>query len=154
MTSLMTRIFPTVIDNNYSGHRAALWLYWPLTLLLIWRSQHHIFAPDGGAQTIATIPLDTWSADASLTVIGLFALWGLSQLLIALLQLVVVIRYKSLVPLMCLVLIIEQAGRIGVTSFKTIVTAGTAPASTGMLPLMILVIVMFVLSVIPGKRDK
>ncbi|WND02990.1 hypothetical protein QGN29_01250 [Temperatibacter marinus] len=151
--ALLNHLLPEIVDNTYRGHKAALWLYWPLTLILIWRSQHHMFADDGGAQSIATIPLDQWSEPASQTVIGIFAFWGLSQLLLALLQLLVVIRYKALVPLMCFILILEQAGRVLVASMKTIVTAGTAPATAGLLPLMVITVLMFILAMIP-RGDK
>ncbi len=150
----MKFLFPANIDNEYRGQKIALWFFWLLTAVLIWRSQHHMFAPDGGAQSIATIPLDQWPAGASQTIVGLFALWGLSQLIIALLQLLVAIKYKSLVPFMYLVLIVEQAGRLFFFGWKPVVTAGTAPGGAAAVPLMILVLVMFVLSLIPSKGSK
>ncbi len=41
-----------------------------------------MFAPDGGAQSIATIPLDSYTANGADTVILIFSYWGLSQLII------------------------------------------------------------------------
>ena len=75
-------LIPEKLDNTFTGNKVSLWFFYLLTAVTLWRSQHHIFAADGGAQTIATIPLDTYSPGASSTVIGIFALWGLSQLII------------------------------------------------------------------------
>ena len=40
-----------------------------------------IFTSDGGAQSIAKLPLDTFTQNGADTVVSLFSLWGLSQLL-------------------------------------------------------------------------
>ena len=99
-------------------------------------------APDGGAQSIATIPLDSYPQGAAATVIAIFALWGLSQLLIGLLYLMAAIRYRSLIPLFYLLMIVEYAVRMAIGTFKPIETAGTAPGAVGNLPLMVLAAVM------------
>jgi hypothetical protein len=143
---MISKLLPETINNEYRGQKIALLFLWPLTALLIWRSQHHMLAPDGGAQSIGSIPLDQWSDGASQTVIAIFALWGLSQLIIALMQLIVLLRYKSLVPFIYLVLIVEQAGRLFIFNWKPTVTAGTAPAGMIAVPLMIIILVMFGLS--------
>ena len=85
------------------------------------------------------------------TVIAVFALWGLSQLLLGLLYLLAALRYRSLVPLFYLLMILEYGGRMIVAGAKPIETAGTAPGAVGNLPLMLLAAVMLVLSLIPGK---
>ncbi|PTT86938.1 hypothetical protein DBR45_60995, partial [Pseudomonas sp. HMWF031] len=54
-------IVPPVISNVFPGRRLALWLFAPLVLVTLWRSQHHLLAADGGAQSIAHIPLDGYS---------------------------------------------------------------------------------------------
>ena len=84
---VLHRLFPGAFDNHFPGQRIALWVFYALTVLTLWRSWHHLRAPDGGAQSIATIPLDSYPAGAAATVIGIFALWGLSQLVIGLLYL-------------------------------------------------------------------
>jgi len=44
-----------------------------LTVITIGRSLAHIFLPDGGAQSIATIPLDSFTTNGEATVIHIFA---------------------------------------------------------------------------------
>lgn len=143
----MNSILPKTIDNNYKGRKIALYFFSLLTVVTIVRSLIHMFSPDGGAQSIATIPLDTYSAAAASTVILIFALWGLSQLLMGVVFAIVAIRYKSLIPLMYLFIITEYVFRIILGSLKPIVTTGVAPGEIANLILIPLALVLFFLSV-------
>ena len=147
-------LFPVRIDNEFPGIRLALWLFFPFTLLTLWRSQHHLFAVDGGAQSIATIPLNTYPEGAADTVIGIFALWGLSQLIIGLIYLVAAIRYRSLIPMLYLLVAVEYLVRMTyIPAFKSIETAGTAPGAAGNLPLLLFACLMLVLSLWQKKKE-
>lgn len=135
-------LFPNTIDNTYFGPKWTLGVYVGLTLLTFWRSVHHIIAPDGGAQSIATIPLDQFSSEAQAVVIGMFALWGLSQLLLALLMGVVALRYRRLIPFVWVLVALEYLGRIVIGQVKPIPTEGTAPGAMGNIPLLVIALVM------------
>lgn len=146
--SLISRVFPKHFTNEFTGHRLSLWFFYALTALTLWRSQHHLFAADGGAQSIASIPLDSFSASAGATVVSVFALWGLSQLIIGFIYLAVCLRYKSMIPLMLLLGVFEYLMRFAyVGVFKPIETVGTAPGAVMNLPLLIILLIMFFLSV-------
>ena len=82
---MLERLLPEQVTNHYGGHVLAKWVLAALTLMTIGRSLAHMFAEDGGAQSIASIPLDTYSAGAGNVVITIFALWGMSQLIIGVL---------------------------------------------------------------------
>jgi hypothetical protein len=106
-----------------------------------------LLAADGGAQSIATIPLDTYSAEASGTVIGIFALWGLSQLVIGIIYLAACLRYKALIPLLYALGSIEYGVRaFYIGHYKPIETMGDAPGAIINIPLMIILIAMLLLS--------
>jgi hypothetical protein len=79
---MLSRLLPKRLDNDYRGHPIALWLFYPITLMTLVRSGLHMFLPDGGAQSIATIPLDTMTPHGASAVVLTFALWGLSQFLL------------------------------------------------------------------------
>lgn len=113
-------LLPKRIDIEFKGHRLALWFFYLITAITLWRSQHHMLAPDGGAQSIATIPLDTYSQGASSTIVGIFALWGLSQLILGLIYLAATVRYRSLIPILNLLGIVEYLGRAYIGHFKPI----------------------------------
>ena len=82
---MLDKLLPQTVTNTYRGHPLAKWALVALTIVTIGRSLVHMFAADGGAQSIATIALDIFTEGGANTVITLFALWGLSQLIIGLL---------------------------------------------------------------------
>lgn len=149
---MLERIFPERIDNHYRGHRFALWAFYPIALMTVGRSLIHIFRSDGGAQSIATIPLDTFVSGGAQTVISVFALWGLSQLLIGLLFVLVLFRYRAMIPLMYVLILAEYLGRIGIGLAKPIVTLETPPGGPGTLVLIVLGGIGLVLS-LRGEAD-
>ena len=151
MSAMLARLFPTTITNHFPGQKIALWLFIPLTAVTLWRSQHHIFAADGGAQSIATIPLDSYSEAGANTVITIFAFWGLSQLLIGLIGLIALIRYRALIPMLYLLFILEYAVRIGIAHFKPIELSGTAPGGVINIPFVLVGSILLILSLIPPR---
>ena len=147
-------LLPPKIGNQFAGHKVALWFFYLVTAVTLWRSQHHLFAPDGGAQSIATIPLDDYSVAASSAIIGVFAYWGLSQLIIGILYLIASIRYKALIPLLYLLGVIEYAVRAFIAGgYKPIETVGDAPGAVANIPFIIVFAVMLVLSLWSQDRE-
>lgn len=145
---MLNQIFPTPADNTFRGHALAKWMFLILTLVTIARSLVHMFAADGGAQSIATIALDSFTSSGADTVITMFGLWGLSQLIIGLVYAVVFWRYQSLIPMMYLTMLFEYVMRLIAPLYTPgIATTGTAPGSVGDYILIPLVAVMLILSV-------
>jgi hypothetical protein len=142
----MDKLFPQPVTNRYSGAPLARWVFMLLTVITIGRSLAHIFLPDGGAHSIATIPLDSFTTNGEATVVQVFALWGLSQLLLGSFYIVVLWRYQSLIPLMYLFLLVEYVGRLLLAIAKPIALDGTAPGAIGNYILIPLALVMLALS--------
>ena len=139
-------LFPNSIDNDYKGNKAPMYLFYLVTAFTVIRSIIHLVSPDGGAQSIATIPLHLYSKEASDTIIHMFAEWGLSQLLFGLFYIVVLIKYKNLIPLMYLFLVLEYSTRLLLSLYKPFALEGQAPGGIGNYVLVPLFIVMFILS--------
>ena len=150
---MLRKIFPHQVDNTYRGHKLGLYFFFVITLVTIGRSCIHIFAPDGGAQSIATIPLDTYSQGGAEAVIFIFAQWGIAQLMVGFIYLLVAWRYRRLIPLMYVFLFFEWSSRIALGFFKSIETAGVAPAAIAQLVLVLLIPVMFFLSTRQANVD-
>lgn len=146
------KILPKVVDNKYMGLRVAQYVFLLITIITLGRSLVHIFSSDGGAQSIATIPLDTYTSEGAASVVMIFSLWGLSQLLMGFVYIVVYIKYKSLIPAMYVLLIIEYAMRMVVGAMKPIVTVGTAPGAVGNYIFVPLCMLMLILSLIKNKK--
>ncbi len=137
---MLERILPEQITNEFPGYKFSAYAFLVLTTIAVARSLAHMFLPDGGAESIATIDLSVAGAD---TIISIFAQWGLSQLLMAGFYIVVFFRYKSLIPLMYVIVIAEYVGRIGMGLLKPLETVGTAPGAIGnfiIIPLAIILL--------------
>ena len=139
-------LLPPSINNAYHGSAVAKLAFGAITVLTVGRSLAHILLPDGGAQSIATIPLDTYPPDASDAIIAMFAQWGLSQLLLGLVYVVVLWKYKSLLPLMWLLVLLEWSGRLMLGMLKPIETRETPPGAIGNRVFTLLALVMLPLS--------
>ena len=143
---MIEKLFPKQVDNVYSGPPIAKWVFVPMVVMTIARSLAHIVLPDGGALSIATIPLDAYSPGASKVIIGMFAQWGLTQLMFGLLYVLVLWRYQSLIPLMWLFIAFEWGGRLLTGFMKPFETVGTAPGAIGNIIFPVLALIMLVLS--------
>jgi len=148
----MHRLFPKVADNTYTGHPIARWVFIFMTVVTLTRSLIHMFAADGGAESIATIPLASFTDNGAAAVILAFALWGLSQLIVGLIYVVVLWRYQSLIPLMYLLMIFEYVMRIVLGELKPIEITGTAPGAVGDYIIVPLASVMLFLA-LRGARE-
>ena len=147
------KLLPSPVDNQFRGIKLSQYAFLLITAMTIVRSLIHVIAADGGAMSIATIPLDTYPAEAATTVVLMFSFWGLSQLLMGFVYLGVYLKYKSLIPVMYVLLIVEYAMRIVIGQMKPIVTTGTAPGSIGNWIMVPVCAVLLVLSLIQSKRD-
>ncbi|MFN2385050.1 MAG: hypothetical protein ABR576_01970 [Thermoanaerobaculia bacterium] len=109
-------------------------------------SLNGIFNGYSVASSADGIPMDTYPPAAAGTIVSLFALLGLSRLMISLLGLLVLVRYRSMIPLMFALLLLEHLSARLVRLFIPIVRTGTPPAGVINLALLGLMIVGFALS--------
>jgi len=143
---MLDNLLPKIVTNNYRGMSIAKWLFVAMTILTIARSLAHIFLPDGGAQSIATIPLDAYSPEAAAVIIGMFAQWGLTQLMFGFLYVLVLLRYQALIPLMWLFILFEWTGRLLMGFYKPFETLDTAPGAIGNMIIPLVALIMLALS--------
>jgi hypothetical protein len=147
-------VLPKTIDNDYKGSSVAKAVFYSAILFTIVRSLIHMYAPDGGALSIATIPLDSYAHAAADAVIYLFGVWGLSQLLMGVFYLIVGLKYRSLIPLMYIFIAVEYTMRIVIGHMKPLVTTGTAPGAVGNYVVVPLSVLMFFLSIFNEKTAR
>src|ERR1700720_155796 len=91
-------------------------------------SLRSIFDGYAVATTADGIPLDTYSPAAARTIVSLWALLGLSSFMLCLLCILALIRYRSMVPLMFALFLLEYLGRRLIFQLLPIVTTGSPPA--------------------------
>ena len=141
MKKIFEILLPAKIDNVIRGTKIPFYIFAIYAIVSTVRSCIHLLSPDGGAGTIAGLDLSVAGADG---IIFAFALWGSSQLLFALIQLFAVIRYRSLIPFMWLMLALEVLLRELVGAMKPVTFANTPPGAIGnqiILPLAVLMVV-------------
>jgi hypothetical protein len=124
---MIERLLPRA-ENYYSGSRWSLGFLILVTVMSTARSLVHLFAPDGGAHTIAGIELDVAGGP---NIVAIFGQWGASQLVLACLQWAVVLRYRFLVPAMLAMIVIEQLLRILAGRVKPLVLDSPPPGAYG-----------------------
>jgi len=108
---MLEYIFPPQIDNSYRGHRLALWLFIPVVILKLMMSLGSIFIGETVLRAADGIPLDAYSPAAAHTVVSLFAAWGLFHLMMVLLCILALARYRAMVPFMFGLLLAEHVTR-------------------------------------------
>ncbi len=145
-------LFANTINKKSLYYQISLGFIWIFTLVGIGRSLLHIFLPDGGAQLIATIPLDTYSVEARQVIIGMFAFWGLSQLLSSLVYVCILLKRTEWLPFAWLWFLIEYASRWLIGQFKPFETVSTAPGAIGNYVFIILSLAMIIWYAVDYKK--
>ncbi len=97
-------ILPPSTNADFHGARIAAWFLVLVGILTVVPGCIHYFLPDGGAGVIAHLDLSTRRE----TIIAIFAWFGALQIPHGIAQIVIGLRYRSLVPLFLLLVIVER----------------------------------------------
>lgn len=125
--TIWERLFPRKIDNSYAGSKIALWVFAFVIIIRAIQSVMIIVNGHSIAQSADGIPLESYPAAASQTIVAIFALSSLNRLIISMIGALVLIRYRRAVPLMFVVLGLAFLGAQLLTQFVPIVRVGTPP---------------------------
>jgi len=147
---LFSILFPKNADNTVHGSKIPLYLFILIAAVGTVRSFIHILSPDGGAGSIAGMNLAVSGANE---VIFAFALWGGEQLVYALLQWLVIWRYRALLPLMWIAQFIESLLRILVGKLKPVSFAHTPPGAYQNYFYIVLSLLMVALALWSGYKE-
>lgn len=121
-----SRLFPPA--NEYTGPNAPFYFLVLIAITSTASSLIHMFFPDGGAGVISGI---NTGVEGGGNIIAMFGQWGASQLILALIYWLVILRYRSLTPLMLAVVVLEQLLQIGMGHIKPLVIAAPPPGAIG-----------------------
>ena len=116
-----------LLPNNptkFEGFRAIRIVTAIYLLVMGVRSCIHLFAADGGAQSIAGI--DT-SVEGGNNIIAIFHQWGAIQLILAVLLFVLFFRYPGFTPLILLTLALDPVMRFIAGQMMSLTSTGTPP---------------------------
>ena len=110
--------------TKFEGFRAVRIVTAIYLLVMVARSCIHLFAADGGAQSIAGI--DT-SVEGGNNIIAIFHQWGAIQLILAVLLFVLFFRYPGFTPLILLTLALDPVMRFIAGQMMSLTSTGTPP---------------------------
>jgi len=145
-------LFPRVIDNRFRGQWLGFGLLAPVLILKIGIALASILTPRGANRADA-IDLSSYSQAALSDAATSTALLGLLHLCIGLFCLLAMIRYRAMVPLIYLWLVIEYLGRrviLGVYPIERV--RGLSSGSIVNLALMAMLLVGLALSLWPRRK--
>jgi hypothetical protein len=149
---MLNQLLPRQVDKTYHGSPHALWLFAVLVSMRLVISLNSIFNGHSVASSADGIPLHTFTPAGARTVVSLIALLGLSNLMIGLLCVLVLARYRALVPFMFALLLLQHLSRTLILQVMPIDRTGTPPGFAVNLVLLALTVVGLVLSL--RSRDR
>jgi hypothetical protein len=117
------RVFPKEL-SRFEGFRPIRLITALYMFVMVGRSCIHLFAADGGAQSIAGIDTSVEGGD---NIIAIFHQWGAIQLILAVLLLVLFFRYPGLTPLILLTLALDPVMRFIAGQMMSVTSTGTPP---------------------------
>jgi hypothetical protein len=150
---LFGQFFPRRLDDPTQGHKLALWLF---GLVVLMKSAQSIAIMVGGyevAKSVDGIPLDTYpplAAQAVVAALTQLSLWRLSFCVVGW---VVLLRYRSAVPLMFALFALNYLAGETLFHFIPLPRVGSPPGPTVNMVLFGLMLAGLVLS-IQGRKHQ
>jgi hypothetical protein len=134
---MLTRLFPREVDNDYRGHVLAMWLLVALALTKVLQGANvaGFLGADRSRRVLEgvdRVPVSTFPVEAASHLVFLFAAWGVGIFVLGLLGIIVVLRYRKMIPLMYVLLLIEEVGRRAVSTVhldRPFLSLTTTPAN-------------------------
>ena len=137
--------------SSFAGYRVVRIATAFYLLVIIARSSIHLFASDGGANSIAGIDISVAGGD---NIVAIFHQWGATQLLLALFLSLLFIRYPGMTPLIVLTLALEPVMRLIAGQIKSVTADGPPPGESLNGPSLVFLAVLFIASVLEKRTPK
>lgn len=138
---------PPSTKADYRGSLASAYFLSLFSTVTIVTGCIHVFAPDGGAGSIAGINL----VQNGRVIIAIFAWAGATQIAFGLAMLIVSLRYRTLVPLMLALAIVERTlHALDAWVLKAVPSGHHPPEHYGVLIVLPLLLIAFVLAIRTG----
>ena len=143
-------LLPRTANNGYGGGRVPLYFFYALTAMVTFRSLVHFVKDDSGVNSIASILVFSGTPDPNNVVYMFSALWGSQQVIMLMVYLIVLLRYRNLIPLMWTLMVVEVFFRLAVGAMHPLTPEyyeHTPPAMLARVPVLVFNAVMLFLAV-------
>lgn len=151
---MLDRLLPRAPNDEYRGHRLALWLFGLVLLAKSVQSLAIIFNGYSTARGADGIPLEAYPSAAAQALVAVFAQGSLWRLTFCLLGMAVLVRYRNLVPLMFALLVGNYLAGEVIFRFVPLGRVGTPLGPIVNLVLFALMLGGLAASVWPGAREE
>ena len=148
MTALEV-LLPRTANNDYRGGRVPLYFFYVLIAVMTFRSLVHFLKEDSGVNSIASIMLFSGTPDPNNVIYMFSSLWGSQQIIMVMIYFIVLARYRNLIPLMWVLMIVEVFFRWGVGLIHPLTPdyyMRTPPGKIGNLPMLVVSFIMVFLA--------
>jgi hypothetical protein len=139
-------LLPRRLDNTYRGSRIAIWILVPVLTMKILQMLVAIFDAHHTAVAADGLPLDAFPPVAAQVAVGLFVLLGRARLIVFLGGVLVLLRYRGAIPLMFLVLLLDDLTVRLALRLAPLPRTGTPPGPVVNLVLLALIVLGLALS--------
>ena len=148
----LVSLLPASANNDYEGNKYAIYGFYPLLAILLFRGLVHFLKEDAGLHEIATIiPFPIFDGIDPNNVIYLFgSLWGASQLIILFFYLIIFFKYRNLLHFIWITMIIDVLFRLISGTIHPLTPEyyiNQPPGSIGNIYILIYSMSMFLLSI-------
>ena len=148
---MLERILPRIIDNSYSGHRLAIWIIIPIILMKLVMGLSSVFIGQITVQNAHKVALGAFPPEAAKLLVLLLARSGLSTVVVALFCTLALVRYRAMIPVTYVLILLEHSGRAFLLAKESAIT-GASSATTANFVLLFLTVVGLVASLY-GSSD-
>jgi hypothetical protein len=149
-TATFNQLFPRRLDNTYRGRKIGLWVF---ALVVAFRAAQVEGILVNGASILRDghgIALDAFTPADVKTLAAIYALSGLGRIVLLLLSVLVLLRYRSAIPLMFALLVLDLAlGQVVLLHSVPIVRVPTA----SIVDLVLLAVAIIGLALSLWRRD-
>lgn len=148
---MFSMLFPKSANNNFLGYKSVLYIFIPFLMLMTWRSVIHMSFEEFGLHGIANVKVLTGNPDPMPLIYAFFSVWGLIQLIFCAFAWIVIIRYRSLMPLIILAFLVEWSVRVFTSSAivnNPIYSDGITPGMIYAPYVTLFLLILFVFSLI------
>lgn len=155
MLKFLKIIFPITVTNQFYGKMISLIGFYILSFMFVIRGFYYLSITNLDSMLSNQPPLAaTFLNQLGITdlIVTLLNIWGWSQILLSIVFVFVVLRYKAFIPLMYVMMLIDTIIRL---SINIMPSQGSQNNNLLLINtiLMIVTPIFFILSVIPSKKS-
>jgi hypothetical protein len=121
-------LLPKSFDNNHRGQKLALWIFGLFVLMKCVIGVNSIINGRVVMTSADGIPLETYPSAAVQSLVAIWALLGLSHIILGVLGIVALVRYRSMTPFLFALFLLQHLGGRLILDYIPLVRIGAPPA--------------------------